>query len=196
MMARDVGSAPQCGDRVPYVIVQGAKGMAAYEKSEDPVFVLDNGLQIDTEYYLHNQLSNPLTRIFEPIIENPAVLLSGDHTRTIKKAAPVARKGAITMFAVKQQKCLGCRALLPKGAGDKDALCVHCKPKAAELYLGKLSEAREYEALYSELWTECQRCAGSLHQDVLCSNADCPIFYRRKKVQKDLKEVDDLLARW
>ena len=66
-----------------------------------------------------------ITRIFEPIIENPAVLLSGDHTRSIKKAAPVARKGAITMFAVKQQKCLGCRALLPKGAENEPggALC-------------------------------------------------------------------------
>ena len=70
------------GDRVAYVIIQAAKGAPAYEKSEDPVYVLDNNLTIDTEYYLTNQLSNPLTRIFEPIIPNPASLLSGDHTRT------------------------------------------------------------------------------------------------------------------
>merc|ERR1711924_56826 len=173
-----------------------AKGAAAYEKSEDPVYVLDNNLQIDTEYYLHNQLSNPLTRIFEPIIENPAVLLSGDHTRSIKKAAPVVRKGAITMFAVKQAKCLGCRALLPKGSTEKDALCEHCMPRAAELYLRKLDEAQQFEQAHSELWTQCQRCAGSMHQDVLCSNADCPIFYRRIKARKDLAEVQELLARW
>ena len=48
---------------VAYVIVQKAKGSPAYEKSEDPVFVLDNGLPIDTEYYLTNQLSNPLTHL-------------------------------------------------------------------------------------------------------------------------------------
>lgn len=34
-------------------------------------------------YYLENQLSGPLTRIFEGIIENPASLFSGEHTRTI-----------------------------------------------------------------------------------------------------------------
>lgn len=33
------------------------------------------------------------------------------------------------------------------------------------------------------LWTQCQRCQGSLHQDVLCTSRDCPIFYRRKKVR-------------
>lgn len=63
----------QVGDRVAYVIIQGAKGAPAYEKSEDPVYVLEQGLPIDTEYYLTNQLSNPLIRIFEPIIPNPQV---------------------------------------------------------------------------------------------------------------------------
>ena len=34
MRRRDPGSAPSLGDRVPYVIVAGAKGAAAYMKSE------------------------------------------------------------------------------------------------------------------------------------------------------------------
>jgi DNA polymerase delta subunit 1 len=77
MKKRDPGSAPQVGDRVAYVIIQSAKGAPAYEKSEDPVYVLENNLPIDTDYYLSNQLSNPLTRIFEPIIPNPQSILSG-----------------------------------------------------------------------------------------------------------------------
>ena len=39
------------------------------------------------------------------------------------------------------------------------------------------------ENKFSRLWTECQRCQGSLHQEVLCSNKDCPIFYMRTKAQ-------------
>jgi DNA polymerase delta subunit 1 len=31
---------------------------------------------------------------------------------------------------------------------------------------------------------------------VLCTSRDCPIFYRRKKVQKDLNEVQAQLARF
>ena len=34
MRKRDAGSAPHLGDRVPYVIIAGAKGTAAYMKSE------------------------------------------------------------------------------------------------------------------------------------------------------------------
>lgn len=46
------------------------------------------------------------------------------------------------------------------------------------------------------LWTQCQRCQGSLHQDVLCTSRDCPIFYRRKKIQKELHEAHTTLARF
>lgn len=47
-------------------------GAAAYEKSEDPIYVLENNIPIDTKYYLDNQLTNPLMRIFEPILGEKA----------------------------------------------------------------------------------------------------------------------------
>lgn len=92
MRQRDAGSAPALGDRVAYVIVKGIKGIspdttvpctvfmsflisvgaAAYEKSEDPLYVLENNIPIDTKYYLENQLSKPLMRIFEPILGEKA----------------------------------------------------------------------------------------------------------------------------
>ena len=65
-----------------------------------------------------------------------------------------------------------------------------------ELYRSKLTSVNEYEAKFARLWTQCQRCQGSLHQDVLCTSRDCPIFYARKKVQKDLKDATDDLARF
>jgi len=49
------------------------------------VYVLEHGLPIDTEYYLTNQLSNPLLRIFEPIIPNPQSLISGKLTRDYRR---------------------------------------------------------------------------------------------------------------
>lgn len=75
MRKRDPGSAPNLGDRVPYVIIAGAKKTAAYMKSEDPIYVLENNIPIDTQYYLDNQISKPLVRIFEPIL--------GDKTESI-----------------------------------------------------------------------------------------------------------------
>ena len=68
MRKRDPGSAPNLGDRVPYVIIASTKGTAAYMKSEDPIHVLEHNVPIDTSYYLENQLAKPLLRIFEPIL--------------------------------------------------------------------------------------------------------------------------------
>eukprot|EP00904_Undaria_pinnatifida_P011202 jgi/Undpi1/7211/HiC_scaffold_22.g09684.m1 len=194
MKKRDPGTAPNVGDRVPYVIIQAAKGAAAYERSEDPVYVLENSLPIDTEYYLTNQLSKPLSRLFEPIIDNPAALLHGEHTRSIVKKTPTARAGGIMMFAVKKLKCMGCKTPISE---KEKTLCVQCRPKEADVYSTKLREVNEQQLLFSRLWTQCQDCQGSFHQDVLCSNRDCPIFYKRKKVQIDLKEAQaqlDLFA--
>ena len=44
--------------------------------------------------------------------------------------------------------------------------------------------------------TQCQRCQGSLHQDVLCTSKDCPIFYMRKKSQKDVEDSVAVLERF
>ena len=35
---------------------------------KDPIYVLENNVPIDTNYYLENQLSKPLLRIFEPVL--------------------------------------------------------------------------------------------------------------------------------
>ncbi|KAG6868419.1 hypothetical protein C0993_003363 [Termitomyces sp. T159_Od127] len=121
MKQRDAGSAPALGDRVAYVIIKGIKGAAAYEKSEDPLYVLENNLPIDTKYYLENQLSKPLMRIFEPVLgDKAASLLSGDHTRTIQIATPTV--GGLMKFAVKTVTCLGCKTPLRANNSVKSEL--------------------------------------------------------------------------
>ncbi|KAK7098957.1 DNA polymerase delta catalytic subunit-like [Littorina saxatilis] len=194
MRKRDAGSAPQLGDRVPYVIISAAKGTAAYLKSEDPIFVLENNIPIDTKYYLENQLSKPLLRIFEPILGDKkaeSVLLRGDHTRT--KTVMTSKVGGLAAFTKKRSTCIGCKTPLDK---EGDAVCYHCKKRESELYQKEICQLQALEEKFSRLWTQCQRCQGSLHEDVLCTSRDCPIFYMRKKVQKDLSEQDTLVSRF
>ena len=52
---------------------QAAKGTPAYEKSEDPIYVLEHNIPIDVKYYLENQLQGPLTRLFESILGQSVV---------------------------------------------------------------------------------------------------------------------------
>ena len=37
---------------------------------------------------------------------------------------------------------------------------------------------------------------GTLFDEIICSNNDCPIFYRRKKVIKDIANCADQLQRF
>ena len=196
MRKRDPGSAPAVGDRVPYVIIEAAKGAPNYEKSEDPVYVLENNIPIDTKYYLENQLTGPLTRIFEPIIENIQSLFQGDHTRNISKPTPTQKSG-IMAFAVKRVKCMACKSTIDeKDVNATATLCAHCRPKEAEIYRRQLATVATLEDKFSLLWTQCQRCQGSFHADVLCSSRDCPIFYARTKTMKDLRDATNDLERF
>lgn len=194
MRKRDAGSAPQLGDRVPYVIIAAAKGAAAYLKSEDPIYVVENSIPIDTQYYLDNQLSKPLLRIFEPILgekKAESILLKGDHTR--KKTVVTSKVGGLTAFTKKKETCIGCRTPLESSS---EAVCKHCKPLESELYQKEMGQLSGLEEKFSRLWTQCQRCQGSLHEDILCTSRDCPIFYMRTKVQKDLSDQDAIIRRF
>ncbi|KMZ73586.1 DNA-directed DNA polymerase [Zostera marina] len=192
MKKRDASTAPNVGDRVPYVIIKAAKGAKAYEKSEDPIYVLENNIPIDPQYYLENQISKPLLRIFDPILKNASrELLHGSHTRSVSISTP--SNSGIMKFAKKQLTCLGCKTVI---SGANRTLCSHCKGREAELYCKTITHVSELEILFGKLWTQCQECQGSLHQDVLCTSRDCPIFYRRKKAQKDMAEAKVQLDRW
>lgn len=80
--------------------------------------------------------------------------------------------------------------------GVNDAVCPNCIPRAGELYQKQLVTINELEMRFSRLWTQCQRCQGSLHQDVICTSSDCPIYYRRIKTQKDLSAQVPTLERF
>lgn len=196
MMARDLGSAPAMGDRVAYVMVRGAAGSKNFQNSEDPLYVLEHNIPIDTRYYLDNQLSKPLGRIFEPIlgVSGARSLLTGAHTRTISVAAPTV--GGLMKFAKKTATCMGCKKPL-KGKEESDgAVCSDCGPRVGELYKKTLDKVSDLEVRFGRLWTQCQRCQGSMHCEVICSSKDCPIFYMRMKAKKDLEDGGKELARF
>ena len=162
MHKRDPSTAPVSGDRVAYVIISKGKGARAWEKAEDPLFVLEHDIPIDVNYYLQNQLKGPLTRIFEPILGNNVnQLFNGEHTRSVKILTPSTSTMGITRFTVKTRKCLGCKIPL---SGKQTVVCGVCENIKASLYIKQLDSVRQFEQGFSQLWVQCQRCQGSLHQ--------------------------------
>ncbi|XP_026684257.1 DNA polymerase delta catalytic subunit-like [Diaphorina citri] len=114
--------------------------------------------------------------------ENKAesILLRGDHTRT--KIVSTSRVGALSMFVQKKQTCIGCKVVL-HDTSLSNALCNFCLAKEKQYYEAENDKYQQLEKKFCQLWTQCQTCQGSLHEQVICTSRDCPIFYMRKKVQ-------------
>ena len=50
-----------------------------------------------------------------------------------------------------------------------EAVCRHCKNQESQIYQKEMAHFSTLEEKFSRLWTQCQRCQGSLHEDVLCT---------------------------
>merc|ERR1719456_1553196 len=133
MRKRDPKTAPATGDRVPYVILKGSKNQPAYEKAEDPIYVLEQNLSIDAQHYIDHQLKQPVMRILENIVPKAeSVIFKGEHTLKVASTTPTT--GAMSKFFVASLRCLGCKTPIPAGG-----LCKKCaENKAPEVILEKV----------------------------------------------------------
>lgn len=119
--------------------------------------------------------------------------IGGDHTRTRKMVT--SKVGALAAFTKRRPICLGCKAVLPNGL-EKEAVCAHCSFTEDTVYLKEINHHRMLEERFAALFTECQRCQGSLFEEILCTSRDCPIFYIRKKVQMELEVSTSKIVRF
>jgi DNA polymerase elongation subunit (family B) len=68
--ARDPGSKPSSGDRIPFVyIVTNNKKALQGEKIETPTFIKENGLKIDYSFYITNQIMKPVQQVYALVLE-------------------------------------------------------------------------------------------------------------------------------
>jgi len=191
---RDPSSAPQIGERVPYIFTVGVAGAPAYSRAEDPLYAIENDLPVDADYYIDHQLKLPLLRIFEPVLAQngdakiAGQLFSGEHARRVARSAPVGG-GPLAAFARARAKCLGCRTVLQ---GD-DVLCPTCRhpDQASGVMLAQVAAVGPLESEAGHLLSQCMRCEGpaskSLHAE--CANVDCPIFFRRLQASRELSNA-------
>jgi len=196
---RNPHTAPQVGDRVSYVFILAAPNSPAYDRVEDPLYAMDNELPLDAEYYISRQLKQPLLRIFGPVLGSEAEadkrLFGGDLARRAPRSAPVGG-GPLSAFARAKTRCLGCRNLL---LDSTTCLCMNClePDRRSTILLSQLDALSPLESEMAQLLSNCARCEGSacggLHRQ--CANVDCPIFFRRPYVAKELDATQKALEK-
>jgi len=69
MTARDPGNAPSVGERLQYVYIQTDKKLQA-DKIETIDFMQKNNLKLDSQFYITNQIQNPVAQLFALCIES------------------------------------------------------------------------------------------------------------------------------
>jgi hypothetical protein len=127
MHKRDSATAPQVGERVAFVIIKGAKNAKAHEKAEDPIYALEHNLPIDAQHYLDHHLSQPLLRIFEPIIgeKRAKSLLSGAVVPRALRAACMWRMHRTAHHAAARMRG-ACMPLMLPHACCRAPPCARC----------------------------------------------------------------------
>jgi DNA polymerase elongation subunit (family B) len=66
---RDPGNAPSVGERLRYVYIQTDKKLQA-DKIETPEYILEKKLKLDSQFYITNQIQNPVAQLFALCIES------------------------------------------------------------------------------------------------------------------------------
>jgi DNA polymerase delta subunit 1 len=98
MRERKPGSEPRSGDRVPFLLTktEGGHRAKAFEKSEDPKYVLENNIPIDYHYYYLNKFLTPVSDLLEPLVPGAKQEIFGEITNRYKPPRAKAKKKTAT----------------------------------------------------------------------------------------------------
>jgi DNA polymerase delta subunit 1 len=70
MTARDPGTKPSSGDRIPFVYINNPDKKALQgERIETPTYILEHNLKIDYSFYITNQIMKPVQQVFALVLE-------------------------------------------------------------------------------------------------------------------------------
>lgn len=192
---RDPGAAPNVGDRVSYVIINDPNVRLASDRAEDPLYAMEKSLSLDTNYYLHNQISKPLLRIFEPVFGSMGkaskVLFKGDHMQPLQRQRHFNNPnwGPMSKFVVVQPSCMNCNAVLNSICKNSpnSVFCDTCLPIAPKFITDENNKLIEAKQKCKSIWDGCRVCQKTDSKDVPCANNDCNKFFLRHQLKKNVE---------
>jgi DNA polymerase elongation subunit (family B) len=82
MRSRDPGSAPAVNDRIPYVYIEHNRNNPSLlqgDKIEHPNYIRENNIAPDYEFYISNQLQNPISQLLSLELEKIPGFNKGEH---------------------------------------------------------------------------------------------------------------------
>lgn len=126
----------------------------------------------------------------------PVAALRRSRAGPASSLSPLARQ----LGAVAVQRCMACNATVEGSAALCRPVSVPAEPRSCEsrrpeLWMAAVRERDSAASAYTACWAGCQRCQGSLLSEVTCAARDCPVFYIREQLKKDLAVTNSRVRR-
>lgn len=192
MYKRDPTTAPKMGDVVWFVFTGRSTTENKMKRSnviEDPLYVLKHKIPLCPQAYVEKQLCKPLSRIFQHLLKPQELqeLWTGKHTRfrTPPHSKAMGSNYGILKFMVRNRVCQSCQVVLNKT--ETKGLCRKCEEFRIPFTLKHTEEEKKYQIICDTLHQQCIRCQdGTPYEKIDCQNLDCPIFFKRTKMDEHL----------
>ncbi|GAB2277491.1 DNA polymerase zeta [Dionaea muscipula] len=201
-MRADPRAEPRYGERVPYVVIHGEPGARLVDMVVDPLDLLaiDSPYRLNDLYYIKKQIIPALQRVFGLVgadlnrwfLEMPRPVRDAPSKRHFDPLNPQRTR---IDYYYSSQHCVLCGDLVQAGRH----LCEQCSKKgaagaAAAAVTGRTSKL---ERDIQHLAAICRHCGGGdwiVESGVKCTSLACPVFYERRKVQKELRALSAIAA--
>ncbi|KAF3782319.1 DNA polymerase zeta catalytic subunit, partial [Nymphaea thermarum] len=203
-MRADPRAEPRYGDRIPYIVVHGEPGARLIDLVVDPLDVLDinSPYTLNDLYYIKKQIIPPLQRAFG--------LIGMDLNRWFSEMPRPVRPTLAKRFAVcgnapkgriyskvgrtridnyyTSRHCTICGEIIQ----GRTLVCDSCSRKGPVVAACMTGTTARLEHDIQHLTAICRHCGGGdwiTESGVKCTSLACPVFYERRKIQKELQAV-------
>ncbi|XP_054272903.1 DNA polymerase delta catalytic subunit-like [Macrosteles quadrilineatus] len=192
---RNPGKAPRLGDRIQYIVIESPDGESRkmFDRAEDPLYVLENGLAIDYVYYADNQLLNPLVNVLSIVMPDST---KEEIKDTLWPSANDSR------FPVRPSKKLTHKGQTKRPRKNTKHDVAPPNNRRITSFFGRstetqLANANEIEKDIRDIEDICTRlakgCLECKKRDAVatasCRDLDCPSLFERYKQKRRVKTV-------
>ncbi|XP_017480915.1 PREDICTED: DNA polymerase zeta catalytic subunit-like, partial [Rhagoletis zephyria] len=193
---------PRCGERVPFVIVNGPPGVPLIRLVRSPHEVLeDEGLKINAVYYITKAIIPPLNRcllligadvnewfaslprklLLAPPVSAANKLNSGNYVAT----AHQPKKSTISQYFSVTNCITDC------GRQTKQGICEVCVQQPQRTFVTLHAKMAKIERGYQLVQQICQACCGRVGE-LNCCSLDCPVLFVSEVKRRDLQQLEHM----
>jgi DNA polymerase delta subunit 1 len=174
-------------------MTRGLRGTKRVEMAEDPLYALQNGIQIDFEWYLSNQLFKPFMRMLGPIYgESTIVDIFKSAVNTASWSHANSGDGhGIRKFFKTRSLCRSCGTIeVPHG----EITCKQCEPEEQQIINDLVDKLHRLHTIKRAAWDICKGCQEDKTSRVACNASACFNFFQRVQVRKDYEDAKNELT--